>query len=158
GERDVVRMGRPWHARMRRGCRVHRMERVGCARTGCGVWIELHLLEAIGDAGRHRAAFMRGQIIDNHLETVGVSCRSTASLSPGFIRNSVLRFGTMRLLLSGSAGLSALPDFVMNAKLTGSTPTLLRQSALFCRPVSASWLRLSIFSAAHQCLPSHELP
>jgi len=36
---------------------------------------------------------------------------------------------------SGFAGACATPLFVMNAKLTGSTPTLPRQSALLLMPL-----------------------
>ncbi len=57
----------------------------------------------------------------------------------------------------GFAGAWAIPLFVMNAKFTYSSPAFARQAALFVWPVTGFSERLSMFSAAHQCVASHEL-
>ena len=46
----------------------------------------------------------------------------------------------------------------MNAKFAGSSPTVLRQSALFSDAVFWSWLRLKIAIAAHHWVASQLTP
>src|SRR6266581_782230 len=86
----------------------------------------------------------------------GVSCRVTTSLSPEPMNKSLLGSGVKVASVesTGLAGACATPFLVMKAKLTGSTPTLLRQSALLFAPVFWFWLKLSIVSAAHHCVAS----
>ena len=90
----------------------------------------------------------------------GVSCITTASWSPEFMNRSVARFGVKVAVVasSGSAGACALPLCVMNAKLTGSMPTLFRQSAFWLTGLFWSSDRLSMFSAAHHCRASQDRP
>src|SRR5260370_13170847 len=89
-----------------------------------------------------------------------VSCKSTVSVSPDCIIRSALGSGVKvaRVESTGLAGACATPLRVMNAKLTGSMPTELRQAALLSTPVF--WLRLnqSIVSAAHHLLGSQPSP
>jgi len=68
-ERDVVRVGSPRHPRMLTRCAVHRVEGVGYDRAARTRRIELHLAEAIGDAGGHRARCALRQVMDDDLET-----------------------------------------------------------------------------------------
>ena len=59
---------------------------------------------------------------------------------------------------SGPGGACGVPDRVMNAKLAGSIPTVLRQSALFGTPVFWSELKLKIAIDAHHLLTSQLTP
>src|SRR5260370_20426687 len=80
-----------------------------------------------------------------------VSCRSTVSVSPDCIIRSELGSGVKvaRVESTGLAGAWATPLRVMNAKLTGSMPTVLRQDLLFASP--GFWLLFyeSMVKAAH---------
>src|SRR5215471_3287369 len=94
------------------------------------------------------------------LKPAAVSNRSTRIRSPDRMNRSVPWFGVKvsSVADSGPAGAWAVPFFVMNAKLTGSTPTWLRQDALFTIPLFWSWDRLSMFSAAHHWVTSQLRP
>src|SRR5215472_1879377 len=92
------------------------------------------------------------------LSPFGVSNRWVVMLSPEFIRKSRFALGTKCWGLSGLPGAVALPFLVRNAKFTGSVPTVLRQAVLLSAPVfSLSW-NVSMFSAAHHCVPVQLLP
>ena len=80
------------------------------------------------------------------------------SWSPGFIRKSWLRSGTKCSGCCGLPGAVAMPFLVRNAKLTGSGPTVLRQSLLFSVPVFALFWKVSMFSAEHHCVALQPMP
>jgi len=91
-----------------------------------------------------------------------VSNIPTSKRSPEFMKRSVLGFGVavagFVANATGFAGACELPFFVMNAKLTGSIPTVSRHGSLFTAPVLRSSDRLSMFSAAHQRVESQLSP
>src|SRR5262249_52382491 len=68
GDGDVVRVGRPDHAGVLAGGRVHRVERVRLAGAGGRVRVEAALAEAVGEARGHRADLPAGQVDDVDLE------------------------------------------------------------------------------------------
>src|SRR5260370_1557696 len=78
----------------------------------------------------------------------GASDMCTLIASPGFM-SSVLPLGTkvVRLANCGDGGPVGTPSFWMKAKLTGST----QAGSAFVVGVP---VKLSMFSAAHQCVPS----
>src|SRR5215469_7637918 len=92
----------------------------------------------------------------------GVSCRSTTSLSPEFMNRSWVGSGlwTAGFVANeiGLAGACATPLVVMNAKFTGSRPTVLRQAALLTTPLFWSSEKLSIVSAPHHFVASQLMP
>src|SRR5260370_39865147 len=89
-----------------------------------------------------------------------VSCRSTVSVSPDCIIRSELGSGVKvaRVESTGLAGAWATPLRVMNAKLTGSMPTVLRQDLLLASPVFWLLLNESMVKAAHHLICSQPLP
>jgi hypothetical protein len=88
------------------------------------------------------------------------SWMSTESWSPEFMNRSVAGFGVnvASVAPSGEGGACGAPLFVMNAKFTGSSPTVLRQSWLFRTPVFWFWFRLKIAIDAHHWLASQLTP
>ena len=80
------------------------------------------------------------------------SCMVTLSLSPGFItKTSGVGVNVDLFAVSGPGGPTGTPSCVRNAKFTGSMQLLLStlKSKFPCR--------LSIVSAAHQCVWSQEI-
>src|SRR5581483_7590204 len=80
-----------------------------------------------------------------------VSCMTTTRRSPEFMKRACWGLGVKVAVvaLTGFAGAWATPFFVMNAKLTGSIPTVPKQAALLLCPVTGFCERLSMLSAAH---------
>src|SRR5439155_25390182 len=92
-----------------------------------------------------------------------VSCMDTVTVSPECIIRSLLGSGVKvaPFASSGLAGPVAFPLRVMNAKLTGSTPALLRQSALLMPPAPAMFrfsVNESMLRAAHHLVGSQLSP
>jgi hypothetical protein len=85
---------------------------------------------------------------------------SIDNLSPEPMNRSVAALGVKvpSVWLSGAGGACGTPLFVMNAKFAGSSPTVLRQLALFTTPVFRFWFRLKMAIAAHHLLASQLTP
>src|SRR5262245_58629602 len=94
------------------------------------------------------------------LNPAAVSRMSSTIVSPEFMNRSVAGLGVKVAVVesTGLAGACATPLVVMNAKLTGSMPATFRQAALLTWPVTKSWVRLSMLSAAHHLVASQLFP
>jgi hypothetical protein len=96
----------------------------------------------------------------NTLTPSGVSVNDTLRWSPEFMNRSLDGSGVNVPCVVASTGLAgpcATPFLVMKAKFTYSSPTWFSHGALFCCPVTGFSERLSMLSAAHQWVGSHEL-
>src|SRR3974390_2236109 len=91
---------------------------------------------------------------------LGVSVKNTFRWAPGFMNRSAFGSGVYVPAVvapTGLAGPVATPLWVMNAKLTYSSPAWFRHVWLFACPVTGLRYRLSMFIAAHHCVALQEL-
>ena len=82
----------------------------------------------------------------------------TAQQVTGVHQEVLLEVGTKCSGCCGFPGAVALPFLVRKAKLTGSGPTVFRQSLLLNAPVFALFWKVSMFSAAHHCVAVQPMP
>src|SRR6266567_4008526 len=95
------------------------MEVVWDVFAGCPAWCKFHLAKTISSAGRHRAALTSCRVIQDDLQSMGSVVQGD--------NNRITRIHEqVRRWIGGEPGCGC-PLFVMNAKLTYSTPVLAAQ-------------------------------